>query len=80
MHRNMLPAAITLSMNTRNLKVTTYHGVLVSLGNVLHFICNGRRGNGGWFRRRMIWLSVNYAVGSYEVPLMSHGSHHGVAF
>lgn len=44
MHHSTLPAAITLSMNTRNLKYSTYHGVLVSLGNMLHFV-----GYGGWF-------------------------------
>ena len=29
-------------MNSRsNLKVSTYHGILVSLGNVLHFVMGG---------------------------------------
>lgn len=39
MHRSTLPAAFTLSMNSIDFKVSTYHGVLVSLRNVLHF-CN----------------------------------------
>ncbi len=53
MHRSTLPAAFTLSTNTRNLKVSTYHGVLISLGNVLHFVTDG----GVWFRTRIIALN-----------------------
>jgi hypothetical protein len=57
MHRNTLPSAITLSMNTCNLKkFSTYHGVLVSLGYVLHFVTDGRIA-GGWFWTRTIALS-----------------------
>ena len=44
MHRSMLLSAFTLSMNTRKLKVGTYHGILVSLGNVLHFVTDGGYG------------------------------------
>ncbi len=55
MHRSTLPAAFTLSMSTRDLRAGTYHGVLVSLGNVLHFVTDGECS--GRFRRRMIALS-----------------------
>lgn len=60
MHRSTLLTAFTLSMNSRsNLKVSTYHGILVSLGNVLHFVMGGGCTVNG-FRGRMIVLSELY--------------------
>lgn len=44
MHRSTLPPAFTLSMNTRSLKASTYHAILVSLGDVLHFVMDGGYG------------------------------------
>ncbi len=41
MHRSTHPTALTLSMNIRVLKAGTYHGILVSLGKVLHFVTDG---------------------------------------
>jgi hypothetical protein len=55
MHRSRFPTAFAVSTSTHDFKAGTYHGVLVSLRNVLHFVSAGVYSR--WFGRRMIALS-----------------------
>ena len=70
MHRNTFPTVHRIEYrNTRDLKACTYHGVLVSLGNVLHFVKAG--GYSGWLWCRMIALSglcCGFVCGSVDEP------------